>query len=69
MTEPEDYDQLDENESGAKEHQETKETTEDDEELDVEELEKMALAESQDDRQFAKFKKRIQHEPDQVQYL
>ena len=69
VTEPEDYDQLDEEENRATEHQETKETTEVDDELDVEELEKMAMAESQDDRQFAKFKKRIQHEPDQVQYL
>ncbi|XP_071803557.1 programmed cell death protein 2-like [Asterias amurensis] len=66
VTEPEDYDQLDEEENGTTEHQETKETTEVDDELDVEELEKMAMAESQDDRQFAKFKKRIQHEPDQV---
>lgn len=69
MTEPEDYDQVDQTDSGATERQETKETTEDNEELDVDELEKMALAESQDDRQFAKFKKRIQHEPDQVQHL
>ncbi|XP_038076354.1 programmed cell death protein 2-like [Patiria miniata] len=65
VTESEDYHHED-MDDGGKEESHVQDDTGDKSEINVAELEKMALSESKEDRQFAKFKKRTDHEPDQV---
>ncbi|XP_022083186.1 programmed cell death protein 2-like [Acanthaster planci] len=62
VTESEDYSHEDKDDTGTEECH----VAEDRQGLGVEELEKMALTESKEDRQFAKFKNRTDYEPDQV---